>query len=444
MHQPVYYRHTTTVISTVILIGMICLASCRSAPAPAQQGKVFIKKTDNKYTLYRNGAPYIIKGAAGSEHLQQLQEAGGNTIRTWDTLNLGHILDDAQAHGIAVIAGFPMPVSNIEAYYEDETKVAAQYAAFQQIVLKYKSHPALLMWCLGNELDFPYKLRFNAFYTVYNRLLKMIHTADPDHPVTTALTNFERRSIYNIRLKVRGLDLISFNTFGMLRTLQADLDKFSWFWDGPFLLTEWGINGPWEATYTAWGAPVENTSTKNASHYMQLYQENMPVNNPRFLGACIFYWGQKQEGTPTWFSLFDRNGAASETVNVMQYLWTGQWPLHKPPSLKYMLVDGKGGQDNVMLLPNQEQSATLVFQDSARSTYRVHWEIQEEDWYTQHRYEVTGQPPAVFDSLLINCNTYGATFRTPAKEGPYRIFATVFDKNGYFASTNTPFYVVGQ
>jgi hypothetical protein len=37
-----------------------------------------------------------------------------------------------------------------------------------------------------------------------------------------------------------------------------------------------------------------------------------------------------------------------------------------------------------------------------------------------------------------------ASFITPDKEGPYRIFAYIFHENGYFASTNTPFYVLNK
>ena len=420
------------------------VAGCTSSPARTYTQKVFIRKDGDQYTLYRNGIPYLIKGAAGAEHLRELHEAGGNTIRIWDTLNLGKVLDSAYANNIAVIAGLPMPVSTFLDFYSDTSKTAAQYHAFRNIVNRYKSHPALLMWCLGNEVDFPYKPRFGTFYKVYNHLLAMIHQEDPDHPVTTALVTFNKRCIYNIRFKVPNLDLISFNIFGDLKNLTNDLQKFSWFWKGPFLVTEWGINGPWESEYTAWGAPIENTSTTKAVQCQQVYERFMPVKNPRFLGACIFYWGNKQEATHTWFSLFTKEGAAAETVNVMQYLWKGKWPAQKAPALKYMLLGNKGARDNIIFKPNSVQTAEILFQRHSNDSLHVEWEILKEDWYVKNRYEANRPKPDNFNDHILSSDHFKISFRAPSEEGPYRVFVTVSDNNGYFASANTPFYIVGQ
>lgn len=423
-------------------IAILCVfTNCQST---TRRGKVFISSEGGKHLLYRNGKPFTIKGAAGFTYLRQLHDAGGNTIRIWDTLHLGQVLDEAYANNIAVIAGLPMPISDIISYYNNRSATAAQYSAFEAIVNKYRSHPALLMWCLGNEVDFPYKPRYKNFYVTYNRLLKMIHTADPDHPVTTALVNFDRRNIYNIRFKVPDLDLISINSFGSLFSLKRELNQFSWFWNGPFLITEWGAKGPWESFVTAWGAPIENTSTKKAEQYLQLYEQSMPQKDPRFLGACVFYWGQKQEVTHTWFNLFDSSGAASETVNVMQYVWTGKWPAHKAPVLQYMLLEGKGAGDNIMLNPGEVYHAEVLFQQPPADSLRVHWELLEEDWFVKNWYEANPDKPRGYDHLFISSGTDKASFRAPAKEGPYRLFATFYDTKGYFATTNTPFYVVEQ
>lgn len=420
------------------------LAGCTSSSTSTHQRKVYIGKLNGKYTIYRNDQPFLVKGAAGTDDLLKLRDAGGNTIRTWDTTHLGQLLDSAYANNIAVIAGLSIPPSIYKEFYEDTAKVAAQYNGVRDIVTRYKSHPALLMWCLGNEVDFPYRPQYANFYRAYNRLLKTIHEQDPDHPVTTALVNFNKRCLFNIRLKVSGLDLISMNIFGDLRNLHKNLDDFSWWWDGPFLITEWGINGPWESEFTAWGAPIENTSTKKAAQYQELYEQHMPVNNPRFLGACIFYWGNKQEVTHTWYSLFSADGAASATAGVMQYLWTGNWPAHKAPELKYMLLGGKGARDNIICLPDTLQTAEVFFQNTPDSSLRIEWELLAEDWYSKDRFVPNTAKPASFNTHFTSINGNKATFRTPSKEGPYRIFATVYNKYGQFAATNTPFYVIGR
>lgn len=429
----------------IIAIAACCtFTNCRSSHKHNHNRKVFISHEGGKYLLYRNGKPYLIKGAAGFENLHRLQLSGGNTIRVWDTSNLKQVLDEAYANNIAVIAGLPMPVSGIFSYYNDKSKVSAQLNGFRSIVKRYSTHPALLMWCLGNEVDFPYSPRFTHFYQVYRNLLKMIHEEDPDHPVTTALINFERRCIYNIRMKIPELDLISFNTFGALHTLQKDLDQFSWFWDGPFLITEWGVKGPWESDATAWWAPIESNSTVKAAQHLYLYEHSMPAKDPRFLGAFVFLWGYKQEVTHTWFNLFSANGDASETVNVMQYIWTGTWPAHKAPQIKNILLDGKVAKDNIILNSKTVHTAEVFLQHIPADTTSVRWEILKEDWYARNWYEPNTKKPSGHDSLLVRLQGHKAFFRTPEKEGPYRIFATFSDTRGYFASANIPFYVVEQ
>ncbi|SIO50046.1 glycoside hydrolase family 2 TIM barrel-domain containing protein [Chitinophaga niabensis] len=441
MLYPAFFR---SVIWMVVIVVPCIFTSCRSSGSPSYNRKVFISHEGGKYVLYRNNRPYLIKGAAGFENLHRLQLSGGNTIRVWDTVNLKQVLDEAYANNIAVIAGLPMPVSGILSYYNDRSKVTAQLNAFRSIVKKYSTHPALLMWCLGNEVDFPYKPRFNNFYKAYRNLLKMIHEEDPDHPVTTALINFERRCIFNLCMKVPDLDLISLNTFGSLYSLQKDLNQFSWFWNGPFLITEWGVKGPWEADLTAWRAPIEYNSTVKAEQYLRLYEHSMPVKDPRFLGAFVFLWGHKQEVTHTWFNLFDVTGYTSETVNVMQYLWTGKWPAHKAPQIKDMMLDGKQAKDNIILNSKTEHTAEVFLQQIPDDTARIHWEILKEDWYARNWYEPNTKKPSGHDSLLLTLKGYKVLFRTPEKEGPYRIFATFSDARGYFASANIPFYVVEQ
>jgi hypothetical protein len=414
---------------------------------PHQKGhsnqSVYIDFKNEKYTLYRNKKPFFVKGAAGYTNLKKLKEAGGNTIRIWDTTHLDSIIKDAATNGIAVIVGLPMPYNDdMDAFYNNDAKVEALFMRYRALINKYKGNQTVLSWCLGNEVAFPFNPKYNKFYSVFNRFVDMIHHDDPDHPVTTTMINFDRKYILSIKLRTN-IDFISFNIFGAIKTLNADLQKFEWAWNGPFMITEWGIDGPWPGhDQTAWGAFIERTSNKKAEQYLNIYQHYMPVKNSRFLGSAVFYWGQKQETTHTWFSFFDGYGNMSAPVNVMQYLWTGSWPQHHPPDIKYMLVDGKGARDNIIYKPNAVVKANVLMLDSTRKNdLRFEWQIQPEDWFkVQHVYNQKAQKPLT--NLLISEDKGTVSFHTPLKEGPYRIFVAVYDKNGYFATTNTPFYVV--
>ncbi len=401
--------------------------------------KVRIAKEHGRYNLYRNGAPFVVKGGSGYTHMAMLNAIGGNTVRTWDTAGLGAILDSAAANNLAVIAGLYIPESRyVDLFYRNQKKVDEQYTAYREVIQRYRSHPALLMWCLGNEVDFPFKARYNKFYDVYNRLLDMIHTEDPDHPVTTTMVNYQFRNIINIRLKVKGLDIISFNTFGDLKKLKDNLSSFSWLWKGPFLITEWGIYSPQESVNTIWSVPIEPTSTKKAAQYREMYTTDLPVDDPRFLGALTFYWGQKEEVTPTWYSILDERGGATAIVREMQSLWTGATQLRNPPELEYMLVNGKGAADNIIMKPGTQQTAEVKMIHPVTTGLRIVWKVLDEDLDPQNIHE-----PKAYTVDLTPGDSFRVTFRAPEKEGPYRIYSWVYDDDGNVATANTPFYVVG-
>jgi hypothetical protein len=416
--------------------------SCnQSQPADSAKKAVYIKKQNGRYLLYRNGEPFFIKGASGFTNLKQLQEAGGNTIRVWDTLNLGSILDSAQANQLAVIAGLPMPPSeSIDDFYKT-SKAEAYSRKIANVIERFKNHPALLAWCLGNELAFPNKPKYNQFYSVFNGLVDMIHQKDPQHPVTTTIMTFQKKNIINIKLRTK-IDFISFNIFGSIRTLKVDLEKFKWLWDGPFLITEWGVEGPWLAeNQNAWGAYIESTSTKKAEQYLANYEKYMPVSNPRFLGSMVFYWGQKQELTPTWFSLFDENGAETEVVQIMRYIWTNKKVAEKAPALKYMLLDGKGARDNIIFKPDITVNSKVYFENADTVGLTFKWKIFAEDWFKPNGIFSEKRPDEI-KNLIIGQSGPELNFKVPGKEGPYRILVYVYNKKGSFATSNTPFYVM--
>lgn len=412
----------------------------------AGSARVVIKEKKGQYTLYRNGKPYFIKGAAGSTNFKALKMAGGNTMRIWDTVGLAKILDSAAANQLAVIVGLPIANSDVSSLYNDSANVAKQFDAFKGIVNRYKSHPAVLMWCIGNELDFPYKLSYRNFYKAFNQLTDMIHQDDPDHPVTTTLLNFNKKYIFNIQVRCN-IDVISFNIFSNVNSLRDDL-KHAFFWNGPFLLMEWGINGPWEGTeQTAWGAYIEKNSREKAASYAERYRKYIPLENSRLLGTFIFYWGSKQESTPTWFSMFDERGAKSEAVEMMSALWIGKPYKSTFPQIDHLLLDNKRVEHHVLVAPGTKVNAELKM-IGRNSAVSIKWEVFKEDWFKVNNLHSSKKMRPLLRIIHENQAYYGKSlafkFISPIKEGPYRLFATVYDGNGRFATCNFPFYVIAD
>ncbi|MDZ7847350.1 MAG: hypothetical protein U5L96_11555 [Owenweeksia sp.] len=105
--------------------------------------EVEVREEGDGYSLYRHGSAYEIRGVAGHQHLRELREMGGNTIRVYDTTGLDAILDSAHTHGLAVIVGLWM-MGDQEMDYSDTFKVKQQYRDIRRSIRSYKDHPAVL------------------------------------------------------------------------------------------------------------------------------------------------------------------------------------------------------------------------------------------------------------------------------------------------------------
>ena len=81
----------------LLLIALLPFYSSKTVSS-VEKRKVFISYKNGKFTLLRNGEPFLIRGGSGYTHLATLAASGGNTIRVWDTTNLRQILDDAAAN----------------------------------------------------------------------------------------------------------------------------------------------------------------------------------------------------------------------------------------------------------------------------------------------------------------------------------------------------------
>lgn len=387
----------------------------------------------------------LVKGVVGNTHISELAASGGNTVFIWDTAFIEQTLNEAAKNNISVIAGLDVPGGEFTAWYKDAAKVDKLFAAYERIVNKYKGHPALLAWALGNELLMPINSQSSYFYKSYNRFLKMIHTQDPDHPVTTTLINYQKQSILNIRWKIRDLDFISINTYNRIKDLHWELKRVKLIWDGPFMISEWSPNGGWESETTVWGAPIENTSTKKAEQYYQFYKKYMPLNEPRFLGSLAFFWGNRHEYTHTWYSVYGEDGVPTEVKEALADCWKGTETKHEAARVQYMLIDSMGARDNIILSPGSTHTANILLADGeSKDSLRYSWEILKEDWFSWGRTWHYFKRPVALQGLIADSAVQNTTFVCPGKEGPYRIFINVYNKKGYCATANTPFYVVNN
>ena len=131
----------------------------------------------------------MVKGAAcEGNYLEILKEYGGNTIRTW-TIDK-KTLDKAHELGLKVVAGIWLDHlrHNDDFDYNDPKFIKKQRKKVESIVKKYKNHPALLAWGLGNEVELhvPEEM-LKPIWKELNILAETIKSLDANHPVMTSI-----------------------------------------------------------------------------------------------------------------------------------------------------------------------------------------------------------------------------------------------------------------
>lgn len=399
--------------------------------------KVEVIEENGKYLLYRNGKPYFIKGAGAYDHFDELKNCGGNSIRTWDAWYAKEILDKADSAGITVTLGLHVQRERQGFDYNDEKAVIEQLESLRTIVREHKDHPALLMWAVGNEVN---QLGSNdKVWDAVNDIAKMIHEEDPDHPVTTMIVP-ERETILTIKRKCPELDILSFNTFMDLKNLPSKLDEWVFGWDGPYIVSEWGSKGWWEVQRTSWDAAVEPSSTVKAFLYKEMYKY-IKKDQGKCIGSYVFYWGWKQERTPTWFSMFTEDGKETAAIEVMRQLWTENAQLENhAPVLKTLSFAGKKAEDNIFIKSGTTFEAIAEVKDPDGDTLQWHWEILEESKDLNGGGDYEEKPQKMTEA--INFTAGKALVNMPSVTGPYRLYFYAWDKKGKTVTANVPFYVM--
>jgi len=430
--------------TTLVLLTMTsCLAVlvATAGKASAQAIKVEISGEEGNYQLLRGGLPYRVKGAGLDDSaMQSLADHGGNSIRTWATDADGdktlQLLDHAHRLGITVSLCLYTKPERSGADYNDSDEVARQFESHRKEVLRYKDHPALLSWIIGNELNHDYSNP--AVYDAVNDISIMIHELDPNHPTTTTLAGFDEEILEVLAQRAPDIDFISFQLYGQLYDLQDFITKMDF--RQPYFITEWGAIGHWEVPKTEWGAPLEQHSSEKADTYLRGYQEVIEPFDKQVLGNHVFLWGQKQEKTPTWYGLFTETGEETEVMDVMHYIWNGAWPDNRTPRIESMRLDDKSAADSVRLQPGQSYSAKLQIADADGDPLSYLWQVKKESGATtvggDFEKEITNLKGLISDEKARNTQLLA-----PKKPGAYRLYVYAYDGHGHAAHGNIPFYV---
>jgi len=244
---------------------------------------VRIVRTARGYELLFNGQPYFIRGAVATHYYRELLAAGANSVRIRPEQ-----MDEAQKMGFTVLADLELGKPRHGFNYNDPAVRDLQAKQVREIVQKFKNHPALLMWALGNEMDVraAHDDQLSIWREV-NRLAEMIKRVDGRHPVMTVIGLGAAKSVPDIDRLCPALDVLGLNAYADMLTLPEDLARAGW--KRPYVVTEFGPMGHWQVPKTPWNVPREQSSTQEAETYLAAYRHGVE-GRPNCLGSYTFFW----------------------------------------------------------------------------------------------------------------------------------------------------------
>ena len=408
------------------LASSLCLALFATSQA-AQAGIVSVRGTE----LIVDGQPFIADGAAGLTRLTELKAVGAKVVRTYGE-EPGELLDSAQRAGLKVIVGFWLEHPRRGFSYANRGAVDAQLAALTRMVERYRTHPAVLAWGVGNEVETELSpAEAEQVWPAIEEAARLVKRLDPSHPVMAVLADTGTDKVANIKRLAPSVDVLGLNAYGdSLLTIESRARAQGW--TGPILITELGALGQWQAAKTAWGAPIELTSSEKADRvrrYLAALRKSRTAAMP-------FYWGQKQEVTPTWHSLFLPTGEWTETVEVMADTWGGKASPdgnHAPRILSLKL------QGAASFERTTAPQVTLATSDPDGDPLKVDWQVMAET--SVRGVGGDAEPvPTSFPQALSARSPNGVKL-SGLEPGRYRVFVTVRDGRGAAATGNVPFEV---
>jgi len=416
-------------------VGLLTVASVTPALADRPTVEV-VRLGAGQYQLQVDGEPFFIQGGGGDGPKAQLAKAGGNAFRTWGVgPDTPARLQRAADNGLMVALGFWLGHERHGFDYTDDAALAEQKDMVRRGLLKYRDHPSVLMWVLGNEMEGFAEGDNPRIWNHVQELAAMVKRLDPNRPTATVVAEVGGQRVQSIHRDCPDIDIVGINSYAggpsiPQRYREAGGTK-------PYFLAEFGPAGTWETGRTAFGAAPEMTSTQKADVYANVWRTAIEAERDKLcLGGFAFTWGFKQEATATWFGLFLPDGSKLGGVDSLSREWTGQWPDNRCPRVEPLSIPG-GQSVNAGQRISVKLEATDPDGDDLSVEWRVHAEADE--------YHTGGDPEDAtrhYPDAVVESDLSHAVVDVPASPGVYRIYAFVRDGHDAAAMANIPIHAI--
>jgi hypothetical protein len=395
---------------------------CAAMFAP---NKVAIIRKGSGFELIRDGKPYVVRGAGAKTHLDALVASGGNSTRTWGSVDIGPFLDEAHAKGLTVTVGIWLGHVEHGFDYDNKKQVDEQFEMARKSVEMYKDHPAVLMWAVGNEMELGAK--GTRVFEEIERIAKMIKKADKNHPVISVVADMWPEKMTSLLKFCPSLDALGVNSYGGLPTLEERMKP----WQKPYFITEFAFDIPQPRADDPKGVLREPSSTEKCA-MMEAYYAKGIANLPgRVLGSYVFYWDPTEVGLASRYNMHLKDKTKLQMVDVMQKIWTGAYPKNRAPEVNFY-------SDAVQTVaPGGKLEFSVSTDDPERNELELEYQVLSDDpklrFVGDHEKEMR-----IFSSGKIDPDF---EITAPKDPGIYRILVIVRDGKGSAGTASLPFLV---
>jgi hypothetical protein len=421
------------------LAGMIILFI--SITACTQQKGIKIIEKEGKFHLMIDGVDTYIKGVGGTNRLDIAAANGANAFRTWG----GNIesskrnLEMAKEFNMYVMQGIGLPKDS--AQYNNEEFKDKTKEFVKNLAEALKDEPNMLLWGIGNEIELG-TANTPAAWKFVNELALLIKSIDNRHLISSVISH-NAKALDNIGEYAPDLDVVGINSYGWISQVEEMVINSKW--NGAYIITEWGPTGWWETANTEWEAPIEQKKKKKRIVYEDRYNNYIKIS-PRCLGSFVFLWDQKEERTPTWFSMFVENNVAglplkgekTPMVEAMERVWADVEPKQTAPVVHGIFINDIKPIDNIIINKGEIFEAKVDVTDRDGDDITYVWEILQEATITATGGAYEPRPDRVGDVMTTNINTM-QTFIN--EQGNYRLYIYVLDGTGFVSTANAPFQI---
>ena len=420
----------TMAVFAVVLFALGCTLQTKKG--------IIITEKNGKFELLIDGVPTYINGVGGTNRLDIAADNGANAFRTWggSVESVNKQLELARQYNMYVMQGIGL--SQDSARYFDESYKENLRAQVKELAEAFKDDPNILVWGIGNEVDLG-NANIPEAWIFINELAEIIKSIDKRHLVSSVISH-DKKALDLIGEYAPALEVLGINSYGAIGGVEKMVKESKY--NGAYFITEWGPTGFWETSKTSWGAPIEQTSEEKRIVYEERYNNNIGGVDA-CLGSFVFLWGQKEERTPTWFSMFVESsveglplkGEKTPQVEAMQRVWTKKELTQTAPVIKQFTIEGKNAVESVILPKSKAFTATVDVTDKEGDKLTYVWEILHEATILGFGGSREPRPDRLGEVISTNTNT--CTF-TINDAGKFRVYIYVLDNTGFVSTANIP------